>query len=213
MQIIQFTKKDAKTVTGGGLTQNSKMPCPTYNLPPAACNTGRKLAKTEGNICADCYACKGFATMYPSVATSQNAHLRAINLPQWADAMITLIKPLPYFRFHSAGDIQSMRHWLDIIRIIQACPDTQFWIPTRERGIIKQYIKDGGLFPDNLMLRLSATKFDKPSATFSGLPTSTSHKNGAPIGFACNAQDNNGECGPCRACWDKSIENISYPSN
>lgn len=208
MQII--TIKQAKLTTGGGLTQNSKMPCPTYNLPPSACKTGSKLASMENSICSDCYACKGFSKVYKSIDASQHARLDSIDSPDWVESMIKLIKPLPFFRFHSAGDIQSAKHFKDIVTIIEACPDTRFWIPTRERGIIKDYLKSGGRIPKNLTLRLSATRFDEASATFNGLPTSTSHKDKEPIGFECRAPSNNGECGTCRACWDSSVSNVSY---
>ena len=40
--------------------------------------------------------------------------------------------------------------------------------------------------------------------------TSTVHKNKKPIGYECPAPKQNGECGSCRACWSRSIKQVSY---
>ena len=34
-----------------------------------------------------------------------------------------------------------------------------------------------------------------------------------PKGFECGASKRGNACGPCKACWDKSIDFISYPKH
>ena len=43
----------------GGLSDTSKMPCKSYNLPAANCRVGSQLTKLSGSVCSDCYALKG----------------------------------------------------------------------------------------------------------------------------------------------------------
>jgi len=87
------------------------------------------------------------------------------------------------------------------------------WLPTREYGIVKDYVSKHGKLPDNLIVRLSAMYPDKPviipkslqgvkNIAMSNVHTSTS------IGSACEAPKQNGECKDCRKCW--SSETVSY---
>lgn len=64
-------------------------------------------------------------------------------------------------------------------------------------------------FPDNLVVRLSSAMIDaKPMSGFTH--TSTVNDKSEPIGFACRAPAQGNKCLDCRACWDKSIANVSY---
>ena len=36
------------------------------------------------------------------------------------------------------------------------------------------------------------------------------HKNKKPIGRECPAYKQDGECGSCRACWNRNIKQVSY---
>ena len=54
--MIITTLKEAKEVTGGGVTnKNSKMPEFTYDLSAWECITGAKLVNVKGSTCEDCY--------------------------------------------------------------------------------------------------------------------------------------------------------------
>ena len=101
---------------------------------------------------------------------------------------------------------------MNISLIAQRLPDFIFWLPTREKKIVNEYRRLYGDFPDNLIVRISAAMIDgKPPVT--DLCTSTVHKDKDPVGFACPARTQGNQCGSCRACWDKSIKNISYPEH
>jgi len=208
-----WLKKDAYTLTGG-LTQTSKMPCKSYSLPTEACKTGFKMSKIAGSVCASCYADKGFYKMYQNtIKPAQFARLDSINNPNWVDAMVALIGSDPYFRFHDSGDLQGLEHFEKIVQVAKLTPKTRHWLPTREYSIIKSYISKGGKIPENLIVRLSGMYPDKPVQVpaslqgIKGITTSNVHTK-KPLGLACKAPSQAGECRDCRACW--SNKPVSY---
>lgn len=200
--------KLAKHVAGS-LGKPSKMPGHTYGISAKLCNVGAKLAKIPGSVCNGCYALKA-NYQYPSVAKAHAKRAEAINSISWVDSMIKLIDNTgdQYFRFHDSGDLQSLQHLLDIVRIAEALPGVSFWVPTKEKGLINQYLDNFGDFPANLCVRVSAAMIDGKHLDFAN--TSTVHSEKAPQGFTCKAPMQENKCMDCRACWDKSIKNVSY---
>ena len=211
-----WLKKDAYTLTGG-LTQTSKMPCKSYSLPTEACITGFKMSKVAGSICASCYADKGFYSMYQNtIKPAQFARLDSLNDPAWVDAMVSLIGSDPYFRWHDSGDLQGLEHFEKIIEVANLTPSTKHWLPTREYSIIKSFIAKGKTIPKNLIVRLSGMYPDKPVQLpvslqgIKGITTSNVHTS-KPIGKACKAPSQAGECRECRECWtDKPISYLMH---
>ena len=193
----------------GGLSKPSKMPGYAYGIPAAACKTGAMLAKIPNTICSQCYALKGMYR-FPVVKTAQQRRLEAIEDPRWEDAMVYLMKKkkIDYFRWHDSGDIQSVEHLFKIARIAAACPDTKFWIPTREKHFVSEFLRAGGVVPSNLVIRMSGTFIDKDeSAMLSKFQNTSTVVTKNPT---CPAPTQNNECGKCRACWDPSVVNVSY---
>ena len=209
-------KKDASMLTGG-LTQTSKMPCKSYSLPTEACQTGFKMSKIAGSVCSVCYADKGFYKMYQNaIKPAQFARLDSINDPVWVDAMVTLIGLDPYFRWHDSGDLQSLEHFEKIVLVSTLTPKTRHWLPTREHSIIKAFIAKGGIIPKNLIVRLSGMYPDKAVIVpktlqnVKGITTSNVHTK-KPLGRACKAPEQDGECRDCRACWtDKPVSYLMH---
>jgi hypothetical protein len=206
-------KKDASMLTGG-LTQTSKMPCKSYSLPTEACITGFKMSKVAGSICASCYADRNFYLMYQNtIKPAQFARLDSINDPTWANAMASLIGSDPYFRWHDSGDLQGLWHFEKIVEVAKLTPKTKHWLPTREYSIIKAFIAKHGTIPKNLIVRLSAMYPDKPAIVpaslqnVKGITTSNVHTK-KPLGRACKAPRQSGECRDCRECWTEKP--ISY---
>ena len=195
----------------GGLSSPSKMPCHSYGISAKLCQTGSKLVDVVGSTCADCYALKGFyGDWNTNISNAHAKRLEAMQSPDWVSAMVFLItrKKMDYFRWHDSGDLQSFQHLLNLVTIAEACPDTSFWLPTREKKYINQYQKAFGDFPANLVVRVSATMVDDKAGDYAN--TSTVHQDKAPIGLACKAPEQDGKCMDCRACWDKSVVNVSY---
>jgi len=204
-------KIEAIQIIGGDLSATTKMPCKSFNLPAWECKTGSKLAKIKGSVCFNCYAMKGNYTRFPVVKKAQYKKLGQLFNPSWVGAMVSMIEreKNPFFRWHDAGDVQSVEHFNNICEVARKTPNIKHWLPTREHKIINDYIKAGNTIPDNLIVRISATMIDdKPSKTASH--TSTVHNQSDPIGHECPAPKQDGECGDCRACWDTNVKNVSY---
>jgi hypothetical protein len=180
---------------------------------------GGKLRDVVGSACHGCYAEKGFYTLFPTVSDSQHNRLDLLNVALedanqayvWIDAVKTLIGKDLYFRWHDSGDLINSRHLSLIVQIAIEMPEVSFWLPTREKSLVVDFMRDHGPLPVNLIVRLSAPMIDgAPCAGSSGLNTSTIHKNGESIGFECGAPSRGGYCGDCRACWNRDVSNVSY---
>ena len=76
----------------GGLSEPSKMPSYSYNLPAKECNVGSKLVKIPNSVCSICYALSNNYARYPVVekAMYRRLHLMQKN-PNWLSAMVFLI--------------------------------------------------------------------------------------------------------------------------
>jgi hypothetical protein len=199
----------------GGLTQTTKMPCKSYSLPTIACITGFKMREIAGSICADCYADKGNYRKYANnIEPAQHARLVSIDDPLWVDAMVVSIGADKYFRWHDSGDIQNIEHLEKIADVAKRTPHCQHWLPTREYGIVSAFTAQYDV-PGNLIIRLSAMFTDRPVVVpktlqgVKGVAVSNVHSV-KPIGTACNAPRQNGECRSCRACWSRKVAAVSY---
>ena len=219
---MRYTIKQANIITGGGLTQVSKMPEYTYNLPAHECNVGAELVNVEGSVCEDCYALKGlFARYAKTINPAQYARLESLKNDEWSDAMAFLINHYShkYFRWHSSGDIQDLAHLIKICHVALNTPDVFHWLPTREYKVVNEYIEIGGNIPANLNIRLSAHMVDQSIPVVPTQLTSSSvYIEQVPAkSWLCPAQDQGNKCDGrneggmnCRACWDRTVREVTY---
>jgi hypothetical protein len=217
------------TAITGSLGFPSKMPGTSYGIPAKLCKVGGKLRAVEGSVCSTCYALKGrYGMPDSSIEKAQAKRFASLSDPRWAFAMASAlllahgqiagkrgkkvhrkIKSAGWHRWHDAGDLQSLAHLCQIVVVAQLTPRIRHWLPTREAGIVAQFLKGGGVFPPNLCVRVSATMIDgAPSARFPN--TSTVHARESARGHACPAPRQGGVCGSCRACWSLDVANTSY---
>jgi len=208
MKIKQLEKKI------GTLSNPSKMPSYAWGISAKKCKTGSKLAKIKGTICNKCYALKGHY-VFKNVANAHKIRLNAIKLPEWVDYMSELLtqkykkldKSRLFHRWFDSGDLQSHEHLMKIFEVCELTPHIKYWLATREYKIVSKIKYED--IPKNLVLRVSAIKVDSPPPKFWKW-TSTVHKNKKPIGRECPAYKQDGECGSCRACWSRSVKQVSY---
>lgn len=201
----------------GGLSVPSKMPWYAYNLPAQECITGSRLRKVTGSTCAICYALKG-RYRFKKVQSALYRRLEAITGPFWADAMAELINresedevETPYFRWHDSGDLQSLDHLVSIVEVCEKTPDVRHWLPTREYGILREFIIDGREIPENLNIRISAHMVDGDAPIIFGMTASTvSTDEPAEGSYPCPSRFQGNSCVDCRACWDKDVPVIDY---
>lgn len=218
---MKITKKLATEITGG-LSSPSKMPCPSYSIPASECKIGSLLRKVKGSTCETCYAAddwdwvrgkakilgKWKSSMYAQDNTQKAMRKRfeSLDHPQWVDAMVVLIGGNDYFRWHDSGDLQSVEHLDNIVKVCKQTPNTKHWLPTREWGIVKAWMDANGKLPQNLIVRASAAMREMAP------PSGWKHTStvSAGVGRECPAPKQNNECKDCRACWNKRIHNIDY---
>jgi hypothetical protein len=204
----RLTKKLAGAIAGS-LGKPSKMPGLSYGISAKQCKVGSKLAKVPGSVCNGCHALKS-NYQYPSVAAAHQKRLDGLASISWVDSMVKLISSSgeAYFRWHDSGDLQSLQHLLDIVRIAEQLPNVSFWLPTKEKGLVYKYRDTFGDFPANLCVRLSAAMVNITAPAYSG-NTSTVHTIDA-IGSECPAPKQGNKCLDCRSCWNRDIKNVSY---
>jgi hypothetical protein len=130
----------------------------------------------------------------------------------WIAAMVRLLEGEEYFRWHDSGDVQSLAHLNMIADVAEQTPWVKHWLPTREFNYVRQFLKTRAR-PTNLVIRMSAQMMGASAPA--GFPhTSTVHtKNSVAEGHDCPARFQDNECRACRACWDSTIENVSYPQH
>lgn len=208
------SEKDA-IATCGSLSAPSKMPCHGYSIPAKRCLVGMKMRNVKNSVCASCYAMKG-RYGFGNVQDAMERRFQSLENPLWEDAMVFLIQSAgnTYFRWHDSGDLQGTWHLEKICNIARRLPSVNFWLPTREYAIVSKYISDGGEIPQNLTVRLSALMIDGPApegmAKRLGLVVSGVSKDQS---FTCPASSQGNKCNLCRACWDKSTFNVTYPKH
>jgi hypothetical protein len=207
----QMKIKDAKEITGG-LSNPSKMPGRAYSIPASRCNVGSKLAKVKGSVCEGCYALKGMYR-FGNVQSALEKRYQSLADVRWVNSMALLIsnQSKDFFRWHDSGDIQSIDHLHKIVQVCKLTPNTKHWLPTREYKLVEQYIDQYGSLPSNLVVRLSAHKVDfaPPAKLAKRLGVQTSSVVTSKD-FTCPSSKQGNKCLECRACWDKSISNVSY---
>tara|TARA_R100001224_G_scaffold30574_1_gene16847 strand:- start:192 stop:797 length:606 start_codon:yes stop_codon:yes gene_type:complete len=196
-------KKEAREITGG-LSAPNKMPGPSINLPAWNCITGVKLQAVKNSVCAGCYAMKG-RYRFPNVREAMDRRLQALTDPRWVDAMVTLIKGQPWFRWHDSGDIQSPEHLKNIFEVCKRTPETKHWMPTREAKFLT--LIDPDVVPENLIIRMSSHMINQGPVNSWPWTSTVSTK---PEDRTCAAPDQGNKCRDCRACWDRNIKNICY---
>ena len=197
-------KKEARQITGG-LSAPSKMPGPAYNLPASQCIPGAKLVKVPGSVCHGCYALKG-RYRFNNVKTALERRAASITHPDWVKAMVALISGNEYFRWHDSGDIQSVEHLKKIFEVCKLTPFTRHWMPTREARFLK--LMDPDIIPTNLIIRMSSHMINQGPVTFWPWTSTVSTQ-----AKTCPAADQGNKCRDCRACWDRSVKNVTYPKH
>ena len=197
--------KEAKQITGG-LSAPSKMPGYAYNLPAWRCITGVKLQAVTGSVCAGCYAMKG-RYRFSNVKEALNRRLNSLTHPQWVEAMTVLVthysRKVPFFRWHDSGDLQSVTHFANILKVCRATPAVSHWLPTREVKLMK--IINPKAVPKNLIIRVSSHMINQGPVKFWPWTSTVKTED-----YSCPSSKQGNKCGSCRQCWDRNVPSISY---
>ena len=191
------------------LSNVSKMPGKSISRSAFRCGVGSKLAKIPGSVCFDCYARKGMYRM-PNVVNKMEEREEFFHSIDFVPRMVAMLNRTraPEFRWFDSGDVEDIRMGLNILDVCEATPNKRHWIPSKEYQIWDKVLKIRNL-PDNVTLRISAPMVDgPPPKAWQNTSTVTAGNN--ITGHACPAPKQDGKCGPCRACWDRSVANVTY---
>lgn len=155
----------------GGLSDPTKMPGRGYSIPARDCITGSRLRDQPGTVCSGCYALGGHYA-FPTVQRALEKRRDSLTDPSWVEAMAVAIRHSEqsgYFRWHDSGDLQSVDHLANIVKVCHLTPDVSHYLPTREYAIVKAWYTLGGRredgtyrrqLPENLVVRLSVHMVD-----------------------------------------------------
>lgn len=177
----------------GLLSVPTKLQCPAwdtlsgYTCPGAAAST-RFATRQRLGVCWLCYASYGPQRLFHG----SNAYWRMMfaSSDDFVDTMVKAIhNPLPYlprshkaragvrnrrfFRIHSAGDFSSPEYIAKWADIVNQCPDTLFWAPTRcwtdhtpkQRAALQQLARNR----KNVCVRPSGLCFNDPPPVVEGM--------------------------------------------
>ena len=169
----------------------------------------RSLKLTVSNAGVRSVDKKGSFDEYLKVVKNKNLspRLKKLKNKTWITAMVTQIKNQKWFRWHDAGDIQSMEHLEKIFEVCKQTPETMHWMPTREAQFLKTI--DPATVPKNLIIRMSSHMVDQGPVKFWPWTSTVTSTGGA----SCPAPKQGGKCGDCRACWDSTVDEVIYPEH
>jgi hypothetical protein len=211
----------------GGLSTPSKMPWYGWSTPATACITGSKLRQIKGSTCGSCYALKG-RYMFPHVQECLQRRLDAVKDPLFVDAFVMVLTRLHQntkatykthaigksakenrFRWHDSGDISSLEHIVKINEIALRTPQLRHWLPTRELGILKEFLALHTVAP-NLTIRYSVPMVGARMKTgpFGFTQSTVGRDNDRDI-HQCPAPTQKNKCMNCAACWKLGVD-VNY---
>src|SRR5207253_1715041 len=100
----------AERITGG-LSQTSKLPCPSWGISATRCKVGSVLAAERGTVCSRCYALKN-RFVFADVQRKLEERYQGLFHLLWTPAMVFLINYYcdRYFHWFCSGDVQGVRH-------------------------------------------------------------------------------------------------------
>ncbi len=196
----------------GGLSAPSKMPCHGYSILARHCKTGAKLRDVKNSICSKCYALKG-RYAFPNVQNALERRFASLDNPLWVQAMAMVINKKEksgFFRWHDSGDLQSVAHLQKIVDVCNLTPTIKHWLPTREYGMVADFVRGGGVIPSNLTIRFSALTFDGAAPVSAAKRLGVQVSSASATGFNCPASTTGNKCADCRACWNKETFDVTY---
>jgi len=199
----------------GGLSSPGKMPGYSWSISARRCDVGAKLVDVKDSVCEGCYALKGryrFSNVKDALERRYDAW--ADNRELWVKSMIYLMnnkKMTPHFRWFDSGDIQGMEMLDDIAEIARGAPRIRFWLPSKEYGLIKIWLKMNDC-PENLIIRVSAPMMNQNINNFTFTSGVYSHDNLYMVkkSTICPASWQENQCKDCRKCWSDKIPTVNY---
>lgn len=190
------------------------MPCYSWSLVaretcPGSIENGELVP-----ACAGCYAAGG-NYRFPNVKAPRVHNKEDWKREDWVSDMVQALDNSRYFRWFDSGDLYSVKLAEKIKLVMEKTPWVSHWLPTRSHKFKKfsKVLNDIQALP-NAVVRYSSDSVT--GETITGETTSTivpTPEDASESMTLCKAYDNDGKCGTCRQCWDKSAKVIAYPAH
>lgn len=197
------------------LSVTSKLGCKSWSLEagttcPASYDDKGALVPA----CQGCYA-KGGNYRFSNVKAPRLHNQQDWKRADWVQDMIQALDTERYFRWFDSGDMYALGLAEKIYAIMEATPWVKHWLPTR----MHKFPKFAEILAKMQALPNVSVRFSSDSVT--GEYTEGLHgsvivpdTNSVPEGvFLCGAYERGGQCGTCKACWNKSVPVIAYPAH
>ena len=207
-----LTESIVQAYNGVKLSITSKLGVKSWSL--QAIKTCPGSVGKDGKLvdaCSTCYATQG-TYHYPNVIATRAYNQVAWEFDNFVPDFILALDNERYFRWFDSGDMYSIELAEKMLAIMIATPWVKHWLPTRMAKFPKfKAIIAKMQALDNVMVRFSSDSIDGEITEAHGSTIVQSKQDALDAGyFPCNAPENNGKCGPCRACYDKTIPVIAY---
>lgn len=209
-----------------GLSKTDKLNCYSWSIPREHCKTGMQYAEEKGTICDQCNTARGhYGTRVVKTAMHQR-YDAWLEQEHWIEAITYLIRNSGYdlFRWFDSGDLQDEYMLLQFIKVANMLPKKRFWIPTQEKEIVTNVIREGYEIPKNMTIRLSAKYIngDPPkdlAKELNSQPNVHGYIGTSRVltkqvftdynGFTCPSSRQGGQCLSCTLCWE-AMPDIPY---
>jgi len=196
------------------LSKTSKLGTKSWSL--QAIETCPGSVDNNGQLVPACSGCYATTGMYhfgavKAVRADNKADWKRDN---WVADMVNALKKDSHFRWFDSGDVYSIELAEKMLAIMMQTPNTKHWLPTRMYKFKKfQNILAKMDSLPNVKVRFSSDSVTGEFDDNHGSVIFNSADN-APAGtHKCIAYTQGGKCGTCRACYDKDIAVIAYPSH
>ena len=188
------------------------MPCRSWSLNARETCPGSAENGELVPACRGCYAVGG-NYRFPSVRKPRDENREDWKRAAWVDEMVAELDADRYFRWFDSGDVYHVRLAEKILQVMERTPWCSHWLPTRSH----KFVKFSAVFArmealPNVVVRRSSDSIS--GEIIPGATTSTIVPPDADADVTmCEAYTREGKCGPCRACWDKTVAVIGYPAH
>lgn len=200
------------------VSQTSKLGVRSWSLRarvtcPGAVNSLGQLV----DACAGCYAAEenGGNYRFPNVKAPRIENQADWERPDWVADMVATLNGETHFRWFDSGDMYALKIAWKIYKVMMLTPGTRHWLPTRMYKFAKfRDVIVAMMALPNVMVRPSSDSvlgaYDPGIHGSVIFPAGTKPPKGTTL---CTAYEREGKCGPCRACYDKEVKVIAYPTH
>jgi hypothetical protein len=195
------------------LSKAGKMPCRSWSLEAKNTCPGSIDTNTKELVdaCKGCYAATG-NYRFPNVKKPRIHNKEDWKQSDWVAVMVKELDNDRYFRWFDSGDVYHPELAKKMYQVMVSTPWVKHWLPTRSHKLkrILPILEKMKLLP-NVMVRYSSDsvrgEFNKDIHGSAIVGEDQLDTKGVTI---CHAYTNEGKCGDCRACWDKSVSTVAY---